>query len=124
MLLLLDANEKIQETAMLISRLLRNKPTWNSECWSQAEWLNVEEQTALADAWFQENAAAPMRDGPGWARFLFSAQAGNLAVLRRLGRELRAVQEQGYYVATLERRPGEGVVLGGDAKEAILREAD
>ncbi len=123
-LFLLDANQKLQETAMLVSRLLRNKPEWNTIGWSQAEWENVETQTALASAWFNEHVDTPMKDAPDWAQYLFVAQAGNFAVLKRLGREMRAIQEQGYLVATLERRPGEGVVLGGDAKEAILREAD
>lgn len=123
-LFLLDANEKIQEAAMLVSRVLRNKPEWGTAGWSQAEWLNVEEQTAEAAAWFAREAPGPMRDAPAWAQFLFSAQGGNLAVLKRLGRELRAVQEQGYLVATLERRPGEGVALGGDAKDVIMQEAD
>lgn len=123
-LFLLDANQKLQETAMLVSRLLRNKPEWNTAGWSQAEWENVEVNTALADSWFREHAAAPMKDAPDWAQYLFVAQAGNFAVLKRLGREMRAIQEQGYLVATLERRPGEGILMGGDAKEAILREAD
>jgi len=110
---------------MLISRLLRNKPSWNSTGWSQAEWLNVEEQTAVADAWFQASAESPMRDAPDWARFIFSAQAGTFAVLKRLGRELRAVQEQGYLVATIEKDPTrQGVVLGGDARDVLVREAD
>lgn len=123
-LFLLDANEKTQEIAMLVSRVLRNKPEWESTGWSAAEWLNVEEQAAAADEWFQRNAPAPMRDAPEWAQYLFSAQAGNFAVLRRLGRELRAVQERGYLVATLERRPGEGLKFGGDAVDVVTREVD
>lgn len=109
---------------MLISRVLRNKPEWNTAGWSEAEWLNVEEQGALADAWYRENAPAPMREAPEWAQFLFVAQGGNFAVAKRATRELRAVQEQGYLVATLERRPGEGLRLGGDAADVVLREAD
>jgi len=124
-LLLLDANERIQEVTMLISRLLRNKPDWDSTGWSQAEWLNVEDQTAEAATWFKRSAeAGPMRDAPEWAQFLFESQYGNLCVLRRLGRELRAAQEQGYLVATLERRPGVGIEFGEDAREIITREAD
>lgn len=123
-LFLLDANAKLLEIEMLVSRLLRNKPEWNTATWSEAEWQNVETQTAAAAAWFQSNAPEPMRDAPPWCQFLFSAQAGNFAVLKRLGRELRAVQEQGYLCVTLERRPEDGIILGGDAKEAILREAD
>jgi hypothetical protein len=65
-----------------------------------------------------------MRDAPEWAQFLFTAQGGNFAVLRRLGRELRALQEQGYLVATIERRPGRGLEFGEDAKEIITQEAD
>lgn len=109
---------------MLLSRLIRNKPEWSSTGWSQAEWENVEDQTALALAWFEANAPAPMKDAPEWAQFLFSAQHGNFAVLKRLGREQRALQEQGYLVATVERRPGVGLEFGEDAKEVILQEAD
>lgn len=123
-LFLLDANEKVQEVSMLLSRLLRNKPEWDSTGWSAAEWENVEDQTAAAAAWFERSAESPMKDAPEWAQYLFSAQHGNLAVLKRLGRELRAIQEQGYLVATLERRPGVGIELGGDARDVVLREAD
>ena len=123
-LFLLDANEKIQEVTMLVSRLLRNKPEWDSARWTQAEWENIEHLTATACAWYEENAPAPMRDAPDWAQFLFSAQHGNLCALKRAGRELRAVQEQGYLVATLERRPGIGLEFGGDAKQVIMSEAD
>jgi hypothetical protein len=123
-LFLLAANERIQEVSMLLSRLVRNKPEYDTRGWSAAEWLNVEEQTAAALAWFEANAPAPMRDAPEWAQFLFSAQHGNLAVLKRLGRELRALQEQGYLVATIERRPGVGLELGADAKEVVFQEAD
>ena len=123
-LLLLDANEKITEVSMLLSRLIRNKPEFDSRGWSQAEWQNVEDQTAEAAAWFERSAPAPMKDAPEWAQFLFSAQYGNLCVLKRLGREQRALQEQGYMVATIERRPGVGLEFGGDAKDIITREAD
>jgi len=123
-LLLLDANEKVQEVSMMLSRVLRNKPEYETTGWSEAEWLNVEDQSAEAAAWFERNAASPMKDAPEWAHFLFSSLHGNLTVLKRLGRELRAVQDQGYLVATLERRPGVGLEFGGDAKEVVLREAD
>lgn len=123
-LLLLDANEKLTEVSMLLSRLMRNKPEYDSRGWSQAEWLNVEDQTAEALAWFERNAVSPMADAPEWAQFLFLAQHGNLAVLKRLGREQRALQEQGYLVATLERRPGIGVEMGADARDVLFREAD
>lgn len=108
---------------MLLSRLMRNKVEWDSTGWSEAEWLNCEEQTADALGWYERNAPAPLRDAPDWAQFLFSAQHGNLAVLKRLGREQRALQEQGYLCATIERTP-EGPVLGGDARDVMLREAD
>lgn len=121
-LFLLDANEKIQEASMLLSRVMRNKPEWDSTGWSEAEWLNVEEQTAEAAGWFKRNAARPMAEAPPWAQFLFSAQYGNLTVLARLGREQRALQEQGYLVATLDR--SQGAALGGDAAEILVREAD
>ena len=123
-LLLLDANEKVQEVSMLLSRVLRNKPEWDSTGWSAAEWENVEDQAGEAAAWFERNAASPMRDAPEWAHFLFSSLHGNLCVLERLGRELRAVQEQGYLVATIERQPGVGLELGGDARDVVLLEAD
>lgn len=124
-LFLLDANQKLQETAMLLSRLLRNKPEWNTAGWTEAEWENVETTTGAADAWFRKNADAPMRDAPEWAQYLFVAQAGNFAVCKRLGRELRAVQDQGYLVATIEKDPTrQGVVLGGDARDVLVREAD
>lgn len=123
-LFLLDAQEKLVEVHMLVSRLLRNKPEWDSRGWSQAEWEDVELQTAAAAAWFAQNAPTPMKDAPEWAQFLFSAQHGNFAVLRRLGRELRAIQEQGYLVATVERKPGEGIEWGEKAVEVAMQEAE
>lgn len=122
-LFLLDANEKLLEVQMLLSRVIRNKPEWDTTGWSEAEWMNVAEQTAFALAWFEKYAPGPMRDAPEWAQFLFSSQHGNFAVVARAGRELRAIQEQGYLVATLERNP-EGIAFGGDAAEIIMREAD
>lgn len=123
-LFLLDANEKIQEVSMLLARLMRNKPEWESTGWSAAEWQSVEDQTAAACSWFEANAPAPMRDAPEWAQFLFTAQHGNFMVLKRLGREQKALQDQGYLVATIERRAGYGLEFGEDAKEIITREAD
>lgn len=121
-LFLLDAHEKVQEVSMTLSRILRNKPDWDSTGWSEKEYLNIENQTGEALAWYERNAPSPMRDAPEWAQFLFSAQHGNLAVLARMGREQRALQEQGYLVATLDR--SQNLALGGDAAEIVTREAD
>lgn len=114
-LFLLDAHEKIEEVSMLVSRLLRNKPEWDSKGWSQNEWLPVDEQSTAAVRWF-ENHLPRLDDVPEFAQFLLSAQYGNLCVLARLGREMRAAQEQGYTTVVLEADEGRLNVRQGGHK--------
>lgn len=102
-LFMLDANEKQLEVGMVVSRVIRSKPEWNTAGWSEKEWLNVAEVTAEAAAWFDKNA--PRLDSvPEYAQFLIAAQGGVFAALKRMGRELRALQEQGYSTVVIERR--------------------
>lgn len=101
-LFLLDANEKLQEVSMLIARIIRSKPKWSTEGWSEDEWGNVRDVAAKATDWFKANC--PVRDMPEWAQFVAAAQYGNFRVLERLARELRALQEQGYSTVVVEER--------------------
>lgn len=104
-LFLLDANEKLVETTMLMSRLLRNKPDWDTRGWSEAEWLRVDDQATAALRWFERHVQT-LTDVPEFAQFLLSAQYGNFCALARVGRELRAAQEQGYTTVVLEEQDG------------------
>jgi hypothetical protein len=99
---LLDANEKLLELLMLTSRLIRNKPEWNTSRWTEKEWLNVAEQGAEARAWFAANHPNP-DDMPEYAQFLLSGQHGLFCSLERVTRELRALQEHGFGIAVLDR---------------------
>lgn len=112
---LLDAKDRLLETQMLVSRIIKSKPEWDTRGWSEAEWLNVEETTAEAKAWYVRNLPNPERM-PEWARFLVAAQFGAFCALERMGRELRACQTQGYSTVVVERSAdGLAVTGGGDA---------
>jgi hypothetical protein len=118
-LFLLDANERLMEVSMLISRIIRSKPQWTTEGWSQDEWSNVQDVAARATAWFEANC--PTKDLPEWAQFIAAAQYGNFRVLERLARELRALQEQGYTTVVLEETGGRTITVQQGA-EKILEE--
>jgi hypothetical protein len=90
-LFLLDTNEKIVEVSMLVSQVLRHQAL-----------ANVEDVTLEALRWFERHAPAVQRDAPEWAQFIISAQYNNLTAMSRIGRELRAAQEQGYHTVVLE----------------------
>jgi hypothetical protein len=104
-LFLLDSNEKITEVEMLASEVLRNQGC-----------ENIEIATLKALRWFENHAESVKKDAPEWAAFLLAAQYGNLCALARLGRELRAKQEQGYTTVVLEHTEAGGlnVRAGGD----------
>lgn len=98
---MLDAHEKTLEGLMLLSRLIRNKPKWNTTGWTQAEWGNVALFGAEARCWFEQNHPR-LEDVPEYAQFIISAQYGVFCALERLTREMRAIQDQGYKVVALE----------------------
>lgn len=105
-LFILDVNEKIVEESMLLSRLLRGKPEYDTRGWTPDEWGNCEEVTMAGLRWFERHAPSVIKDSPEWAQFILSAQYNNLCVLARLGREVRAATEQGYTTVVLEKRDG------------------
>lgn len=116
-LFLLDAHEKAVEGGMLVSRIMRGKPKWDSRGWSENEWGNVAALTTANLRWFENHAPAVQRDAPEWAQFLITAQYNTLSALARLGRELRGMQEAGYSTVVLEHNEGGGgltVTQGGD----------
>lgn len=113
-LFMLDAVEKILETQMTVSRLIRGKPEWDTTGWSEREWLNVADVTADASAWFDRNCPR-LSDLPEWAGFVLAGQRGMFRTLARIGRELRSLQEQGYTTVVLESgADGISVLKGGD----------
>lgn len=112
-LFILDANEKIMETSTLLSRVLRNKPEWDTRGWTEKEWSRVDESTTAAVRWFENNMPKP-EHVPEWAQFILSAQYANLCVLARLGRETQAAIDQGYTTVVLEADEGRlNVAQGG-----------
>lgn len=112
-LFLLDAQEKLVEAMVTMSRVIRNKPSWGGG-WSEKEWSNIEETTAGARAWFERNCPDP-KTLPEYAQFLVSGQHGLFCVLSRMGRELRALQTQGYSTVVLEAGDGSlACTSGGD----------
>lgn len=119
-LLLLDAKDRLQELEMLISRIIKSKPDWNTTGWSEAEWSNVAETAERAKAWYKRSVEPVLRDMPEWAKFLAVAQWGTFQWMANAGRELRACQEQGYSTVVVERSADGLSVRGGG--DAFLRE--
>jgi len=111
---LLDASERMLEMQTTLSRVIRGKPEWNTEGWSEREWGSVADMTAEGLAWFKSNAPR-LDDVPEWTAFILSAQLGMFQTLARLGRELRSLQLQGYSTVVLETRDdGIHVTKGAD----------
>jgi hypothetical protein len=104
-LFLLDAQEKLLEAQMVASAVLRNEGC-----------ENIEAVTLKVLRWYENHAEAVKKDAPEWAQFLITAQYNTACVLARLGRELRAKQEQGYSTVVLEHTEGGGIecTRGGD----------
>lgn len=114
-LFILDAHEKLVEGHMLISRLLRSKSKWESKGWTPDEWGNVADITMQSLRWYENHASTIIKQVPEWAAFLIAGQYSNFCLLARLGREMRAAQEQGYSTVVLETKDG-GIecTQGGD----------
>lgn len=115
-LFILDSVEKMCGLEATMARILRDKPEWNTDLWAQQEWLDVEHTAGSALSWFDQNC--PRLDRvPEWCAFVLCAMRGHFTVLARLGRELRAAQEQGYGSFVVENQVdklGMDVIKGGD----------
>lgn len=113
-LFLLDAHEKLVEGANTVSRIVRGKGSWDVRG-SEQDWGNVETLTTGSLRWFEQHAEQVKRDAPDWAQFVIAAQYNGLCALARLGREVRALQEQGYSTVVLEESDkGIACTRGGD----------
>jgi hypothetical protein len=115
-LFILDAQEKLTEVEMLLSRVIRSKPQWDTRGWSEKEWANPEAQATAALRWFEMHAPAVQKNAPEWAQFILAAQYGAFTVLSRLGREVRGLQENGFSTVVLEQSESGGLAVtqGGD----------
>jgi hypothetical protein len=115
-LFLLDAVEEITTLEGTMSRILRDKPEWNTALWAEQEWLDIEHTAGSALNWYDRNC--PRLDRvPEWAAFVLCAMRGHITVLARLGKELRAAQEQGYGSFVVEsnaEKMSMNVIKGGD----------
>lgn len=87
-----------------MARSIRNRAARGGAGWTQREWLNVQETSTEGLAWYRKHCPAP-GSVPEWAEFILTAQEGLYSVLARMGRELRAVQEQGYQTISVESGP-------------------
>ncbi len=97
---ILDAHEKMEGILMNWSRILREKPNWDTAGWSADEDSNPMWVSAKAKAWFQLNCPH-MVDVPEFARFIFVAQNGMFSVLERLSREIYEIQSEGHLLVNL-----------------------
>jgi hypothetical protein len=113
-LFLMDAVMKLTDLEVMMSRKLRNKAADQLPGWAEDEWSNVAERAAQAVGWFEEHAPAAKRDAPEWAQFILAGIGGLFAVQARLAREVRAAQEQGYRVVTLEHLESGGLRVQGE----------
>ncbi len=107
-LFLLDAIDKAQELQMTMSRLLRNKPQWDTTGWNQREWCSVLANAEEGAAWFDTNMPS-LRDVPEWAQFLLVALSSIFSAQIRVCRELGEVQRKGHLLVNLapsDTRPG------------------
>lgn len=109
-LFLLDAHEKLEGLLMNLSRIIREKPDWDTAGWSEDEWSNPIWVAAKAKAWFQLNCP-DMRDVPEFARFMLVGQHGLFGVMERLAREVREIQEEGHLLVNLT-NPDTGAIEG------------
>jgi hypothetical protein len=100
LLLLLDANEKLEGILMNWARILREKPEWDTSGWSEDEWSNPVWVSAKAKAWFQ-TSCPNMEDVPEFARFMFVAMNGLFGVLERLSREIHEIQSEGHLLINM-----------------------
>lgn len=109
---LLDASERIIQMQTTLSRLLRDKPDWDTTGWSEDEWSNPADVTLRGLQWFERNVPT---DVPEFAAFIIAGQRGMFQTLHRLGREVRRLQEEGYGTVVLEARDdGITAIKGGD----------
>jgi hypothetical protein len=109
-LFMCDAEERLEGLLMNFSRVLREKPDWDTSGWSEDEWSNSMWTAAKAKAWFQLNCPH-MNDVPEFARFVFVAMNGLFNSFERLAREVREIQEEGHLLVTLT-NPDTGQVDG------------
>lgn len=116
-LLMLDAHEKLEGLVMTISRLIRNKPEWDTRGWSQQEWTNIENRARAAYGWFATNAPAP-EDVPEWGQFILTAMDGLFGAMIKVAQEVREIQEEGHLLVNLT-RPETGTI---DAEQCALVE--
>jgi hypothetical protein len=99
-LFVMDGIEKQVKLTMAISRIIRQKPDELGQ-WDQMEWLNISELTSEALVWFETNQPR-YDDLPEVAQFLVRVQHGFFRGLKRLGREVREIQEYGHNTITVE----------------------
>jgi hypothetical protein len=99
-LFILEAHTKMEDILMNWSRILRNKPDWDTAGWSEDEWSNPLWVAAKAKAWFQTNCPH-MDDIPEFARFILVGQNGMFGVLERLAREMFEIQSEGHLLVNM-----------------------
>lgn len=106
---ILDAHEKITELNAITMRIMMGKTdTVGNSVWSEKEWLNCETVALEAKSWFDRNVPN-LKNVPDFAAFILTAQHANLAILTRLARDLRGMQEQhGVSSHMIEHNEGDG----------------
>ncbi len=92
---LVDATTVLQQLFVTISRILRQKPSWDTQGWTPEEWRNVIDVVEERLAWFNLNR--PRADElPPWAGIMLQALDGAYLTLRRLAREVDQIQRKGH----------------------------
>ncbi len=113
---LVDATTTLQQTFVTISRVLRNKPQWDTTGWTPEEWRNVLDVVDEKLSWFQLNRPRP-DDIPAWARILLQALDGAYLTLRRLAQEVEQIQRTGHLVVNVSPlTKGELIERGEESK--------
>lgn len=97
---LVDATTALQQMFVTISRILRNKPNWDTSGWTPEEWLPVIDIVDEKLAWFTTNRPRK-EDIPAWAEIILQALDGAYRTLGRLSREVEQIQRKGHLLVNV-----------------------
>lgn len=105
---LVHAHDKLEGLGMQLSRVMRNKPSWDTSGWSEDEWSSTLWAACKAKAWFTNNCP-DLRDVPEFAQYILVAQYGMFGLMERLAREVNEIQNEGHLLINMTDRNTGGI---------------
>lgn len=91
-----DAIERLFRFYSTAGRVMRHKPTYNSDGWTPDEWKPVQEVAREGLGWFTTNRPNLEENTPSWLTFLYEALEGCFLMNVRLGDECHRAIHQGF----------------------------